>query len=155
MARAKLPYREGTWFGVPLEDKSFAVGIVARMHRSGKVLFGYFFGPRMASLPSASQLKTLQPGEAILACQYGDLGLIRNWWPIICHQEVFSREDWPMPKFVRQDETRTALIEYRDDDLLTEVRCEVVAASMASGYPEDSLYGYEAVQIRLHKMLSS
>lgn len=155
MARVKLPYHEGTWFGVPLEDKSFAVGIVARMHRSGKVLFGYFFGPRLPSLPKASQLKTLRPKDAVLRCQFGDLGLIRNWWPIICHQEDFSREDWPMPKFVRQDETRTELVEYRDDDLQTEVRCERVAASVASGFPEDALYGYEAVQIRLHNILSS
>lgn len=155
MGRVKLPYREGTWFGVPLEDKSFAVGVVARKHRSGAVLFGYFFGPRFAVPPTPAQLKTLRPSDAALVCRFGDLGLIRNWWPIICHQEVFSREDWPMPKFVRQDETRTELIEYRDDDLQTEVRCEMVAASVASGYPEDSLYGYEAVQIRLHKILSS
>lgn len=155
MVRVKLPYSEGTWFGVPLEDKSFAVGIIARKHRSGKVLFGYFFGPRLASLPNASQLKALRPKEAVLRCQFGDLGLIRDWWPIICQQENFSREDWPMPKFVRSDENRTELIEYRDDDLLTEARREIVAASMASGYPEDALYGYEAVQIRLHQILSS
>ena len=45
----KLPYSEGSVFLVPLRNGGYARGVVARATGEGKGLFGYFFGPRLAS----------------------------------------------------------------------------------------------------------
>ncbi len=39
----KLPYKEGTWFAVPLKCGGHAVGIATRIAPKGRVLLAYFF----------------------------------------------------------------------------------------------------------------
>jgi hypothetical protein len=45
----KLPYSEGSVFVVPLRKGGCARGVIARASRRGRVILGYFFGPRFAS----------------------------------------------------------------------------------------------------------
>jgi hypothetical protein len=52
----KLTYREGDLFVLPLQDLGYAVGLVARSGPRGRVLFGYFFGPRYPEMPKLSEL---------------------------------------------------------------------------------------------------
>src|SRR2546427_613319 len=97
-----LPYSEGTVFFVPLRKGGYARGVVARASREGKVLLGYFFGPR---LPSAdvTECGDLDPAKAILRLRFGDLGLINGEWPIRGRVPGWDRSRWPMPHFVRKD----------------------------------------------------
>jgi len=70
----KTSYPDGTVFLVPLKDGGFARGVVARSAPGGKVLLGYFFGPRLASRTEVD-LSDVEPGNAVLCLRFGDLGL--------------------------------------------------------------------------------
>src|SRR5262249_24112871 len=113
----KLPYREGTVFLVPLRTGGYARGVVARSGPKGKVLFGYFFGPRL-SVPEVNAL-ALDPSKAILRAMFGDLGLIKKEWPIVGWVDGWDRSRWPMPDFVRRDPSgkkRPVRVQYSDTD---------------------------------------
>ncbi len=73
----KLPYSEGCVFLVPLREGGYARGVVARAAPQGKVLFGYFFGPRIDSVGKIA-LEDLVPGNEVLRVRFGDLGLIEG-----------------------------------------------------------------------------
>jgi len=73
----KLPYSEGSVFLVPLRDGGYARGVVARAGPKGKILMGYFFGPRLATRDDMP-LSDLAPAQAILRMRFADLGLING-----------------------------------------------------------------------------
>jgi len=87
----KLPYREGTWFAVPLQEGGFAAGLVARTTSRGRVILCYFFGPRQESVPILAEVEGLQPSGAIRALRVGDLGLIQGDWPIVGQSAAWYR----------------------------------------------------------------
>jgi len=157
MAKKGLPYKEGDWFGVPLRTGGYAVGLVARARRGGKILFGYFFGPRRERLPTAEELNRYSPGEAILHGRFGDLGLLNGEWPVLGQLGAWDRRAWPMPPLARIDEHagKAWKVTYSEDDpsvVLDESPCDPTSANRFS---RDSLMGYGAVEIRLTKLLSS
>lgn len=114
----KLPYCEGTWFGVPLRKGGFAVGLVARATTEGKVVLCYFFGPCRVALPTLDELGRLNPQDAILVARVGDLSLIHGEWPIIGKAVSWRRANWQMPAFVRRDELsgKAWRVQYSDAD---------------------------------------
>jgi hypothetical protein len=99
----KLPYKEGTWFAIPLQQGGYAVGRVARLSGDG-IILAYFFGPKRETVPTLADLGSLTPDSALAVVRAGDLGLIEGSWPIIGDAPVWEREKWPMPAFVRRDE---------------------------------------------------
>ncbi len=114
----KLPYSEGSAFFVPLPDGGSARGVVARMAPKGKILLGYFFGPRLDQGADPA-LEHLNAKDAILCVRFGDLGLIDGHWPILGNLPVWKRSEWPMPDFVRRDplgRLKPKLVKYADDD---------------------------------------
>ena len=72
-----LPYSESSVFLVPLRDKGYGRGIVARHSKCGGVVFGYFWAPRLTSVNNVS-LTDLNPESAILKRRFGDLGLVNR-----------------------------------------------------------------------------
>jgi hypothetical protein len=95
-----LLYSEGLVFLVPPRNGGFARGVIARASSEGKALFGYFFGPRVASAEAAN-FDDLQPATAVLRVMFGDLGLLKGEWPIRGTAKDWNRALWPMPEFVR------------------------------------------------------
>src|SRR3989442_15412111 len=102
----KLPFREGTWFAVPLRRGGFAIGVVARATSIGKVILCYFFGPPRTTLPKIAEVEDLRAGNAIRAWRVGDLSLAKGDWPIIGRSECWNRSEWPTPIFIRRDPLR-------------------------------------------------
>jgi hypothetical protein len=152
MAKKRLPYSEGTWFAVPLGNGGAAVGVVARMDGKGRA-FGYFFGPKRASIPDASDLLTLRPLNAVWSGRFGDLGILNGTWPVISRDIPWSREDWPLPPFIRVDRigSRAWKAIYSNDlQLESDEPC---SPALATRYPEDALDGFRAVEIHLTKLL--
>jgi hypothetical protein len=96
----KLPYAEGTWFAVPLRDGGYASGLVSRMAPTGRVLLGYFFGPRRAAAPRLEDVRGLVPADAVLVQRFGDLYLIERRWPILGRYKDWQRDAWPIPLLV-------------------------------------------------------
>jgi len=113
----RITYKEGDWFGVPLQNGEYAVGLIARCPPEGKILYGYFFGPRRPSLPSLEDLEWLSSKDATAVKFFGDLKLLNKAWPIIGRIEPWDRTKWPMRSFARADSVsgKTYKIEYADD----------------------------------------
>jgi len=154
--KAKLPYREGDWFGVPLRSRGYAVGVIARSGPSGKVLFGYFFGPRRETLPAIDELRGYAAEQAILVGQFGDLRLMNGSWPILGRLGEWERRDWPMPPMARVDVVsgKAWKVTYSEDDPNRAVHETACDPEEARQLPRDSLMGAGAVEIRLTNLLS-
>lgn len=151
----KLPYSEGSVFLVPLRAGGYARGVVARSAPKGRVLLGYFFGPRLES-NSTVTLNDLDPSKAVLRIRFGDLGLINKEWPIVGSVPDWNRSEWPMPSFVWRDplgKMKAHLVHYSDDDPTQKTEGNPVEDD--SGLMTDSLSGYGAVEIKLNKLLPS
>jgi hypothetical protein len=151
MSRA---YSEGSVFLVPLRDGGYVRGVVARTSPNGKVLFGYFFGPRLLSTDTIA-LDDLNPSDSILTLRFGDLGLTKREWHVLGIIPNWDRSKWPMPDFVRRDDIshKAWLVRYSDNDpncVETEFPIEFDAEM-----PRDSLSGYGAVEIKLSKLIGS
>jgi Immunity protein 26 len=151
---SRLPYREGDVFAVPLRGRGFALGVVARSPKRGRILLGYFFPHLFASVPSPGELPELRPRDAIKVVRFGDLSLTNGEWPIISHLRDWDKERWPMPRFVREDPLlkRAWLITVSDDDPSIEVAREGCESGIA-GYERASLLGAGVVEIQLTKLL--
>lgn len=150
----QLPYSEGSVFLVPLRTKGYARGVVARSTARGRVLYGYFFGPPLASATNAS-FDDLAPHKAILTTHFGDLGLINGEWPVIGVTPSWNRSKWPMPDFVRRDDLshKAWRVHYCDDDP-NRIEWET-PTDYDVDLPPDSLSGYGAVEIVLTRLLDS
>jgi hypothetical protein len=151
----KLPYSEGSVFRIPLGDGGAARGVVARAAPEGKILFGYFFGPRL--LPSdAVTTDCLRPSKAILQGRFGDLGLINGEWTLHGRVPNWNRAEWPMPDFVRRDPLgrgKHFLVRYSDLNPLRVEREHPIDDDR--GLPSDLLSGYGAIEIKLTRLLGA
>jgi hypothetical protein len=150
----KLRYKEGDVFAVPLEGGGFCLGVVARMPRGGKLLLGYFFGPRLDRVPGADEVPKLRPGKAAKVVIFGDLFLMKGRWPVVSRIKDWNRSDWPMPKFVRREELskRAFLVTYCEDDptiVVSEERCDF----NISGFEIDSVWGAGFAEAVLAKVI--
>lgn len=153
----KLPYKEGDWFALPLPEEGYAVGRIARMNENGRLLLGYFFGPRVTKIPELDELKNYKPEDAILVCRFGFLGLKNKEWIVIGSAEPWEREKWPMPVFQMKDflvDNQYWRILYSSDDPSQEIKREVVPLEMVKGLPQDGLAGHGFVKEVLNKLLN-
>jgi hypothetical protein len=149
----KRSYGEGSVFLVPLRDGGYARGVIARAGPDGKVLFGYFFGPRLASNAEVP-FEDLNPATALLHVRFGALGLLRGDWPVLAKLPSWDRSEWPMHDFARRDplgQRKARLVHYSNDDP-SRIEAEFPIDDDA-GLATDSLSGYGAVEIKLTKLL--
>jgi Immunity protein 26 len=155
VAKIKLPYSVGDWFAVPLRDGGYATGLVARMSPVGKILFGYFFGPRREAVATLVEFSRLSPKDSILIGRFGDLDLIKKNWPIIGRTEVWHPEKWPMSSFGRIEDIsgQAFKVTYDQNDPSRHVMSEPCNPENIDGLPQDLLMGSGSVEIRLTKLL--
>jgi len=155
MAR-RLPYTEGDWFAVPLKDYGFALGVIARASKRGKVVFGYFFGPKHPSLPALSDVEHLVSRDAIMSGRFGDLGLYDGSWKILGKRSIWDRNEWPMPRFCRREELTKKLfvVEYDDQDPLLRKSEKLTSDTECKDLLPDGVDGAGAVEIGLTHLLS-
>ena len=149
----KPSYPDSSVFLVPLKDGGFARGVVARTAPGGKMLLGYFFGPRLAA-QSEAVLSQLEASDAVLSLRFGDLGLFKGIWPIIGKLPSWDPAKWPMPNAVRRDplgKIKPILIRYDDNDP-SEILSEAVL-ERDNGLPAEGLAGYGFVEAILSKLL--
>ena len=151
----KRPYREGDLFALPLRDRGYAVGLVARSGPRRGVLFGYFFASRYSDVPTLSELPAFSPKDAILRCRFGDLGLIEGTWLVLGQIPGWERITWKMPPFVQHEPFtgRKIQIIYSDTDpnaVVSETRLD----PDADIEPKDGMAGAGFVELRLTKLLS-
>ena len=152
---AKVKYREGDWFAVPLRDGGFGIGVVARASPTG-VLLGYFFGPQHSEVPSLQDVVGLRSGDAVLVRKFGHLGIVQGNWPLLGRLDDWDRRDWPMPVFVRYEELtgRSFRVFYDDDDPNRLLREEQVAPGASEQAPKDGLMGAGFAEGALTRLLA-
>jgi hypothetical protein len=150
MRSTNKSYHEGDWFAVPLNNGGHALGLIARMKegRGTRIIFGYFFGPRLQDLSRIAQLAELSPEDAIHVGRFGDRDLRTGRWPVIGTSETWDRAAWPMPPFVRiQLVSGIAYkVVYDQDDpgkMISETKCD---PSEADSHPRDALSGGGAIE---------
>ncbi|PJI44939.1 MAG: hypothetical protein CTR54_02920 [Rhizobium sp.] len=149
----KPSYTDGSVFLVPLRNGGFARGVVARTAPDGRLLFGYFFGPRLAS-QSEADLSDLAPNNAILSLRFGDLGLFKGLWPIVGKLPSWDPVRWPMLNAVRRDplgKTKPILVRYDANDPSKILSEEVLERDI--DLPPQGLAGHGFVEARLSKLL--
>ncbi|MCA9090167.1 MAG: immunity 26/phosphotriesterase HocA family protein [Planctomycetaceae bacterium] len=151
-----LPYKEGTWFAVPLRQGGYATGVVARhVPGEGKIILAYFFGPKRDTVATMEELGTLSPGDAIKVVRVGDLGIMEGSWPLIGESEQWDREKWPIPPFIRKDDiSKTAWRVVYADDNPNEVILEESVSYETSEYERDALFGTGAAEIVVTQLLT-
>ena len=152
----KLPYKEGDVIAVPLHDSGYALGVVARSSKQGRVLFGYFFGKCYAEVPKDTSSVKLTPGSAVLIIKFGDLGLMNGTWKVVAGTGNWDRTRWPMPKFLRRDDLaeRSWLVTYDEDAPQKVLKEEVYDDKKNEGnYSSAGLYGAGAVEIALTRIV--
>jgi hypothetical protein len=152
---AKLRYKEGDVFGVPLSEGGYGLGVAARVGKRGRIVLGYFFDKFFGILPSKPEMPLLLPEEAILRVRFGDLHLMDGRWPIISEIRGWQREIWPMPNFVRIEpvSNRVYLVWYSDDDPGQRLRERRIEDNSAN-YERDSLKGAGGLEGTLSRLLS-
>ncbi len=152
---ARVKYREGDWFAVPLLDGGFAVGLIGRANPRG-VLLGYFFGPMRSKVPKLEDVAGLRPDDAVLVRKFGHLGIVQGKWPLLGRLDGWNRLDWKMPVFVRYEELtgRSFRVFYDDDDPIRVLREEQVAAGGAEQAPKDGLMGAGFAEAALTRLLA-
>jgi hypothetical protein len=153
----RLPYEEGDWFTIPLPSGGHASGLVARAAKSGRVLLGYFFGPRRATPANLEELAGLTPHSAILVSRFGDLDLMQENWPILGQRGEWRRELWPMPLFVNRDLLSQSIwtTEYSDGDPNHLVARLPVSPNEAERFQPDRVSGSGAITNKLDHLLAA
>lgn len=153
MPRRRLPYRDGTWFAVPLRTSGYGLGLVARHDGRGGVI-GYFFNAHHDKVPLLASVSGTRPADAMLVLRFGDLGLIDNEWPILGELDGWRPEEWPMPVFGRRDMSgRAYRVIYSADNLGGPVREEQITDDECNKLPSDGLDGAGSVELVLTELL--
>jgi hypothetical protein len=152
---AKVAYREGDWFAVPLREGGYAVGVVARANPKAALL-GYFFGPRRDDVPTIEDVADLEAADAVLVGKFGHLGITGGTWPIVGRLDDWDRDEWPMPVFVRYEELtgRSFRVFYDDNDPNKVLREEQLAPGADKQGPMDGLMGAGFAEKVLTTLLS-
>lgn len=147
-------YREGSVFAIPLRSEGYAVGVIARVSsdNSGGLL-GYFFGPKLNTLPSEEIVGLLKPSNALRVLRFGDLSLLNKEWLVIGCIANWERKEWPMPDFLRKDDIskKAWRVRYSEDNV-SEVISES-AESFDSSLERDAAFGAGAVELLLTRLL--
>lgn len=148
--------REGDWFAVPADDGTWIVGLVAR--RTGHVVLGYFFAPPRAEVPSLDDVRNLTAADSYTQLLFSDLEICNGKWPLIGHDDGFTRGAWPMVEFERVLEDgrgmpRVFAILYDEDDLNVEVSATEIDLAERDRRPRDVLSGAGAARVHLQHRL--
>jgi hypothetical protein len=151
----KRQYGESTVFAVPLGGDAFALGVVARRAPRGRILYGFFFGPKLCSIPKLAELPPLRSSEAVYHTIFGDLGLHNGTWPIIGNLQRWKREDWGMPVFYRRDAFSNQLYEVQYSDLdPAKLLSERPVSDIPGQATNDGLAGAGFVEEKLRLLLN-
>ena len=147
---------EGGWYGIPLMNQQYALGLIARYNKSSSFTLGYFFGPAYDKIPDCSYTKKHQANSAVLIKEVAHVGILYGTWPFICMAENFNYADWPIPKFAYIDETEKPGYGYIREyvaDCIIFIKQSRVPIKELEGLPSDGLAGHIALEISLTQAL--
>lgn len=162
MGSKPIKYEEGQWFAVPLyKDLGYAIGIVARGGYSRKrgEMLGYFFSPNYLVIPLGDVTIDKTSENSIYISWTSDAKLISGEWPLIHNAKQFTKSDWPVPLFYRENPAQDgyAIVgEYDQDDpqFLYPIQETIHPLSEVNNYPIMGFQGTEVVRSVLTRKIS-
>lgn len=92
---------EGMVFGVPLEEGGYSPGVVARYFRVNRILLGYFYPRVNDGGENHINVGDLRPEHSIAQFLSVDDEYRSGRWPIWGKIPNWSRENWPLPFFIK------------------------------------------------------
>ena len=148
--------KEGSWFRIDLKA-GHAIGVIARVGKKKRrpIVVSYLFLGTGAA-PEDIDESMYQADGADLACRCDSSKLETGEWPILSVPSQWSRNEWPMPLFVRFGGTPqnfVTLVRFDDRDPMERVSEQVVSIAECNEVPAEDLYGSVALEIKLESML--
>jgi hypothetical protein len=141
MTLSDTKLREGGWFAVPLGDRGYVVGCIARSAKRGGALFGYFFGPLRPERPVLADLMELCPADAVFVTRFMDEPLITGRWTYLGSSPTWDRMRWPMPEFHLPEAFalggESQAVTYADDDPERFISYRIIPQSAEKRLPPD------------------
>lgn len=152
MPHKKRPYKEGSWFAIPLKEGGYALGLIARQKKA--LILGYFFGPRYPTVPTLNDAVGLGHADAMQRMIFGDLELLNGLWPVLGELPDWERSKWPMPNFSHKDSLSDQMyLRIYDENTLEDIGERRISADEARNLPEDGTFGAGAVRIVLSRLI--
>ena len=150
-AMKKVKLKEGDIFLLPLTTGGFTIGLLARVKWGA---LGYFFKIRYSQAPESIDVGFLTKENVIYIGKFGTPLLKNGEWQIIGKIPNWDRDYWNIPKFKASDlliPNQHYLITI--DDSLYEITREVCTKEAQEGLFEAVTSGYEAICIKVTKIL--
>ena len=129
---------EGQGLCIPLNDGTFALGIIAR-ENPNKAILGYFLPRRFAQKPTSVTADFRL--DLYWIHIFGIPRTGKKDWETIPLAGVWDRDRWPVPPFsaYSEEDDMASLFYYNDTDLLTPVRTERCSPEVAKRYFQHSV----------------
>lgn len=154
MVKNSVPYKEGDWIAVPIPDRGYILGRIARSSRTGAII-ACFFSPLRETLPVKDDIDGLTAHDAVAIYKFGNMGLVEENWPIIDNTDDWHREEWPLPSFGHidaVDPNKAYRREYNEKNL-NQIILEVpISPEEAHQLPKDGYLGHRALQSKLSRL---
>lgn len=152
MKKKKLKVKEGDVFAVPLLQGGFAIGLIARNHKTSNL--GYFFAKIFTSVPNESDTAGISRWPVALIGQFSAIGIQEGEWPLLKTNFQFNREDWPIPVLKMQEPISEQYFAVIYDDTLFNEERHRITKEEADRLFGHGVYGYVALQKKLSSILA-
>lgn len=145
----KIKLKEGDIFLLPLTDGGFSIGLLARVIPWGAL--GYFFKIKYSEAPQHIDLSLLNKDNVLYIGKFGTRNLYEGKWKLIDKLPNWDRDYWNIPKFGCNANPVYYLITLNDK--LEEIERIPCTKEAIEGLLEAGTYGYEAMSIKMSKLL--
>jgi hypothetical protein len=127
--------------------------VAVRTSPGGGVVLAYFFDNTWERPPPLSEIQGFRPEDALRVLRVGDLGLLEGSWPVLGRDPNWRRDEWKVPRFLRQSplSRRAWCVRYSDDD--PNLVDSESPTSFDANLERDALFGTGAAEIELTEIL--
>lgn len=145
----KVKLKEGDIFLLPLINGGFSIGLLARV--ISWMSLGYFFKIRYSEAPQGIDTDILNKDNVLYIGKFSTRSLYIGEWKIIGTMPNWDRHYWDIPQF--KIEATPVYYIVTLDDSLKEVKREPCTKEAQEGLLEAVTSGYEAIRIKVSKLL--
>lgn len=152
MRKKKIKIIEGNIFAVPLVQGGYAIGLIARRHKTSSL--GYFFDKIYLSPPEELDIADINNWKVALIGQFSAIGIEEGEWPLLKTNFDFNREEWPIPVLKMQDPLSEKYFAVIYDDTLFNEERHLITKEEADKLFGHGVYGYVALEKKLSSILA-
>jgi hypothetical protein len=148
----KIKAKEGDVFAVPLRQGGYAIGLIAREHKT--ITLGYFFDTVYSSVPEQMDVTDITKWKVALIGKFSSMGIENGEWPLLKTTFKFIREEWPIPVLKMQEPLSEKYFAVIYDDTLINEERHLISEAESKKLFSHGLYGYGALEKKLTSILA-